>query len=668
MSDKRIDFPQPEQERKIHVAWDRFRATSSLPQGSVRASIERSWLRCRSAGVDPRCEQASLRLSENGLHARCDRHHGLIEASVPLLTEARELLSDSGTVMILADPEGFILRLEGDPRVLGPAGEILLLPGNNWTERSSGTNAIGTAMAARGPVQVHAAEHYCYGMQQWTCTATVVRDLTDGQVLGTLDISGLKGTFSHHTLALVTAAAKQIEERLAKEEAQRRARLWEAVVHRFGRLASRGLLIFDREGRLVHESPETAPALRSLGIEWDPTAACRIDALSAEGDADRTFRDLPDWLRRDWIEAVADPGERLGSVVVVPELAQGGKRRTLAPPLPKPAHEVSQESCAILGESEIFLRALEKARRLAAVDVPVLLHGETGTGKEMFALTIHEGGRYRDGPFIALNCGGLSRELLASELFGYTEGAFTGAKRSGMIGKLEAANGGTLFLDEIGEMPLDLQPYLLRVLEDGRVYPLGSHASRRVDFRLVAATNRDLKTDVAEGRFRRDLYYRLAVTSVFIPPLRERIGDISILVAHFIRLASEKHQIPAKGVESQVLEVMTRYHWPGNVRELRNVVEGMVIVAETETLAVADLPDEIQNAAGSPLLQAGQNTSAQTASLEGAEREAIRTTILACQGNLTEAARELGIAKSTLYAKVKKHRLERILASVRDRQ
>lgn len=518
MVDRRIDFPQPEQERTIHAVWARFAANSQPPRGSVRASIQRSWLRCRSAGVDPRFEQASLRLGEDGLHARCDRHHGLIEASVPLLTEARELLSDSGTVMILADPEGFILRLEGDPRVLGPAGEILLLPGNNWTERSSGTNAIGTAMAARGPVQVHAAEHYCYGMQQWTCTATVVHDPCDGQVLGTLDISGLKGTFSHHTLALVTAAAKQIEQRLAKEEAQRRGRLWEAVFHQFGRLASQGLLIFDRKGRLVHASPETAPALRSLGIDCDPTVGCRIDALSAEGDASRAVPQLPDWLRRDWIEAVADRRERLGSVVVVPELARGGTRRALASPFPKPAHDVPQESGAILGESEVFLRALEKARRLAAVDVPVLLHGETGTGKEMFALMIHKGGRYRGGPFIALNCGGLSRELLASELFGYTEGAFTGAKRSGKIGKLEAANGGTLFLDEIGEMPLDLQPYLLRVLEDGRVYPLGSHCSRQVKFRLVAATNRDLKTDVAESRFRRDLYYRLAVTSISIPP------------------------------------------------------------------------------------------------------------------------------------------------------
>jgi sigma-54 dependent transcriptional regulator, acetoin dehydrogenase operon transcriptional activator AcoR len=187
----------------------------------------------------------------------------------------------------------------------------------------------------------------------------------------------------------------------------------------------------------------------------------------------------------------------------------------------------------VVGKSARLTQVIDKARRLADVDASVLLQGETGVGKEVFARAIHEHGPHRRAPFVALNCGGLPRELVASELFGYVDGAFTGARRSGMLGKVEAAQGGTLFLDEIAELPLDLQPYLLRVLEGGEVYPLGSNTARTVRFRLIAACNRDLRQEVKAQRFRMDLFYRISVTSLDIPPLRERKEDLAALVAHF---------------------------------------------------------------------------------------------------------------------------------------
>jgi len=296
----------------------------------------------------------------------------------------------------------------------------------------------------------------------------------------------------------------------------------------------------------------------------------------------------------------------------------------------------------------------------------VLLQGETGVGKDMIARTIHESGRRRGGPFIALNCGGLPRDILVSELFGYVDGAFTGARRSGMVGKIEAADGGTLFLDEIGDMPLEVQPVFLRVLEGGEVYPLGDSKPRKVEFRLVAATNKDLRAEVSAGRFRRDLFYRVSVTALRVPSLRDRKEDIPALVEHFNSEVSRRYGVPMKRLEPGVLDAFDRYAWPGNVRELRNVVEGMVMLSTGDAVVVADLPPEIAvsiteaNPQPDVLTHSGTVTN-----LEAVERDAISSAIATCHGNLTLVARELRISKSTLYLKVEKYGLGEVLREAR---
>jgi transcriptional regulator with PAS, ATPase and Fis domain len=318
----------------------------------------------------------------------------------------------------------------------------------------------------------------------------------------------------------------------------------------------------------------------------------------------------------------------------------------------------------IVGTGAGLCHAVEKARVLAEVDSPLLLQGETGVGKEVFARAIHEGGCRRHGPFVALNCGGLPRDLLASELFGYVDGAFTGARRSGMIGKVEAAHGGTLFLDEIGEMPLDLQPYLLRVLEGGEVYPLGSNKPRTVQFRLITASNRDLRNEVAAARFRMDLFYRISVTSLRIPALRERMGDIPTLVEYFGRGVAGRHGVRQKRFLPEVLAAFARYPWPGNLRELLNVVEAMALLSEGDEIGLAALPADLGGAAlpaHSDSGTAGRNG----VGLKRVEREAIGAAIRVHRGNLTHVARELQISKSTLYLKMKKYSLEPMLDAVR---
>jgi transcriptional regulator with PAS, ATPase and Fis domain len=355
-------------------------------------------------------------------------------------------------------------------------------------------------------------------------------------------------------------------------------------------------------------------------------------------------------------------GDRLGTIVTLPEPLRWGRaqrgvshRSSIADATRAERGSLAQ----IVGRNELLRQALEKAQLLAEVDVPVLLLGETGVGKERFARVIHECGRRKNGPFVTLNCGGLPRDILASELFGYVEGAFTGARRSGMVGKIEAAAGGTLFLDEIGEMPLDLQPYFLRVLEGGEVYPLGDSRPRKVEFRLVAATNKDLRAEVKAHRFRMDLFYRVAVTALRIPALRERSEDIPSLIEHFAQEVSKRHGVSMKRFDSGVLSALCAYEWPGNVRELRNVVEGLVLMATGDTISISDLPAELTSSRSAPVAPVS------VMDLESTERDAIAGAVTACHGNLALAARQLRISKSTLYLKVKKYGLDKLVPEAR---
>jgi transcriptional regulator with PAS, ATPase and Fis domain len=316
----------------------------------------------------------------------------------------------------------------------------------------------------------------------------------------------------------------------------------------------------------------------------------------------------------------------------------------------------------LIGAQSGLREAVQTARLLMKVDAPVLLQGETGVGKEVFARAIHGSVPSASHPFVAVNCGGLPRDLLASELFGYVDGAFTGARRSGMVGKIESANGGTLFLDEIGEMPLDLQPYLLRVLEGGEVNPLGTNQARTVRFRLIAACNRDLRSEVNAARFRMDLFYRVSVTTVRIPPLRERTGDIPAFVELFGREIACRYGLSVKRFAPEVLAAFSCYAWPGNLRELRNVVSAMMLLSESDVVGLESLPPELAPVDGRTEIEsAGQAATG----LKRVECHAIGTAIRTHRGNLTRVARSLRISKSTLYLKMKKYTLEPVVHEVR---
>ena len=312
---------------------------------------------------------------------------------------------------------------------------------------------------------------------------------------------------------------------------------------------------------------------------------------------------------------------------------------------------------SILGESKVLKDAVSLAQKVSGTDVPVLLTGETGTGKEVFAQAIHYSSKRARQNFVAVNCSSFSKELLESEMFGHKAGSFTGALKD-KKGLFEEANNGTIFLDEIGEMAFELQAKLLRILETGEYIKIGDTKPTRVNVRIIAATNRNLFQEIVAGRFREDLFYRLSVFQIHLPPLRERAGDIRLLAKAFIKSFAEQLARPVVEIAPAFLEALDSQPWKGNIRELRNVIERSMIVCESGHLDIADLPFDIQNAH----YEHSNDSSPGSFELSAMERRHIARVLEYTKGNKTEAARLLKIGLTTLYRKIEEYKIsERLL-------
>ena len=309
----------------------------------------------------------------------------------------------------------------------------------------------------------------------------------------------------------------------------------------------------------------------------------------------------------------------------------------------------------VIGNSPAMHRVIEQLKNLAPTDTTVLILGESGTGKELVARALHQNSSRKSKPFVPLNISALPESILESELFGHEQGAFTGAATK-RIGKFEYANGGTLFLDEVGEMPTETQIKLLRVLEDRKITRLGSNDEKSINVRLVAATNADLKEAMEKGSFRRDLYYRIGVVTIFLPPLRDRREDIPLLVEHFVKEFSKRHRHEVQGVSRAARQVLASFDWPGNIRQLRNVIEGMIALDTDGLLDVDDLPTELAEFAGtvtetSPLASGSDLLVGRP--MEEVEKYYISRALELAGGKREEAANMLGIGERTLYRKIK---------------
>lgn len=604
----------------VRAEWNNF-VRGSLPGTGVRLPILNSWQRSLAAAVRPDHSPGTRLWSSTALEEARAANQDLLTAAPPILDQLKAMLVDTGQVFAMCDAQARALMVEGDTDSLRGAEGIFLVPGADWSEPHSGTNAMGLAAVERSLVTVYATEHYFQGLHPWACVAAPILHPTTGEVLGILDLSGQHMKIDRHTELAVVSTVRAIESRLALLESTYTNALLEAFSERQGRMRHGALGLVDRRGQLLRISGNALEPLAS-----NPAWQRGIQQALVTGREFETQVERPDDRRCHLnVHPVRLGGRVIGAVVEAhPVERSAGAGRTAAPgPIE-----------GMVGSNQLWLSALDRAARAARTESTVLITGESGTGKEVLARSIHRASPRAGGPFVAVNCGALPPSLMASELFGYVGGSFTGANARGGTGKVEAANGGTLFLDEVGELSPDAQVHLLRVLQEREVVRVGGHHPIPVNVRVVAATNRNLQEMVQKGVFRLDLFYRLHVVPISLPALRQRRDDILLLVEHaYRRLGQEPPHLSLSSCER-----LMAYDWPGNVRELLNLVEQAVVLQEDP----ADLL---------PLPSLGQSEHRPVFS-EAGEEERIRAALRENGGNAAAAARHLGWSRSTLYRKL----------------
>lgn len=628
-------------------------SSGNLPPDLILPELTQSWMRCWSAGLQPCGRTPGAPHASGAQLARAlEVQRELVAHARPVMEFLLDQTRETDSMVVLAGADGMLLHASGDPHFVSRAERVALRPGATWHEQYRGTNAIGTALTDDRAMVVHADEHFLERNGFLTCAAAPIH-APDGRMLGALDVSGDYRGYHRHTLGLVRSAARMIEHRLF--ETRHDLRHWGGLKLRLHAqpeglgTVTEGLLAVREDGLLVGAS---ATALDILGLAWRDLQHVRLDAVLAE-----SMEQLLDWCQRStYIPRVVHTlsGQAVWLRVETGRSSSGVHRTTAAPVA---VAELTDALAAMDTGDAVLQAAIARARKVMGKAIPLLLLGESGVGKEVFARAVHDSGPRQSQSFVAVNCAALPENLIEAELFGYQGGAFTGARREGAPGRIREAHGGTLFLDEIGDMPPTLQSRLLRVLQDQQVVPLGGGKPVAVDFALVCATHRKLPQEMQEGRFREDLYYRINGLTLQLPALRAR-SDFDELVARQLRRLVPGHSIL---IAPELMVCLRRYAWPGNLRQLANALRtACALLDEQETvIAWHHMPDDLAQAlaADSSNLAApwanGDEAPAAALDLRSASRQTIAHTVSACGGNLSEAARVLGISRNTLYRKLR---------------
>ena len=616
--------------RGVKNLWERFNAglvDTSERRDTYQQLLLSEWQRCMALGVDV-ATTVARRLSDDEFQQRAQASQLLLETSVPIIKDVGRFLDEVPGLMILTEHTGCVLHITGDPKVCDRAATRSgIVESSKWDEASAGTNGMGTALTTGQPVHVYATEHFCEGWHCWTCAAAPIFDIDGRSVLGIIDFTTPESDFRDQALALTVSLANSIQARMTLHRELERSR----VVNAFSEVARQyphdDMLALDHAGRVVMHSPNEH--CRHIAQNW---AAGGFESTAVRETVDVT---------------APDSRARLGTIVLLSSRPAGSERVFgWAGSTPSPVKRFGD----FLTCDPDTARMLDELQRVAAVDVSVLITGETGTGKELLARHLHTCSPRCAEPYLAINCGAISAELMESTFFGYVRGAFSGADPRGRAGYFESARGGTLFLDEVGELPPAMQTSLLRVLEDGSYQRVGSCETLRARCRIVAATHRNLEQLVAQRQFREDLYFRLKIIHKSVKPLRERRCDVPLLVDQFVAAMRRKHGLPAVEITQEARAALAHYRWPGNAREVRNVVEAAMLCCEGP-LGVDCLPPEVlRQPRESNARRLGSEFDRDPSAGRDYERQLI-IGMLRKFRKVNHAARAMGIARSTLYRK-----------------
>ncbi|WP_223593796.1 sigma-54-dependent Fis family transcriptional regulator [Neobacillus bataviensis] len=627
-----------DRERLLQKAWADFFKKGIVLDG-IRPLIVTSWKRSQNYGLVSSVIQAPI-CSPKVMIKKQEENKEILALIRPFMDDLFDIVKGTDSLIAFSDKDGVVLDLCGDSEIAINAASVNFTIGANMSEKWAGTNSIGLAMEHGKAVQVVGAEHYSTIWHTSHCSSAPIKDPYTDEMIGVITLIGYVRSAHPHSLGLVKTAAdtiaKLIERKGIKKETYMLSNFFSAAIDTI----SDGIMIVNRSGEIVRINKIAAHLLKipvMENIKWKFSDIEHLRPLS------RFFEEAVNGnevILQNEINLVNEEkykilftsrrimveGEHLGNILILKKKKHNKEITKLT---------AKYTFSSLIGEDSEFKRAIKLAAKAAGTDKSVLIIGESGTGKELFAQSIHNESTRQSGPFIAINTAAFPKDLIASELFGYAEGAFTNAVKGGKKGKFEEANGGTIFLDEIGDMPLELQAHLLRVLEEKEVTPVGSSFSKPIDIRILAATNKDLFKLVKENKFRLDLYYRLNVISINIPSLQKRKQDIELLANYFL---------PTKTLSPGILKYFYEYEWPGNLREMKNVMEQIDIFCDDSIVTEEYLPDYIARQFedknwGETLYQSVTND---------ARRE---TMVIALNNSksVVEAANKLGVSSSTFY-------------------
>lgn len=618
--------------------------------------VYESHKRCLEKGIKPSIIFSRKIIWGKKLEDKLESNKELILNANPFMNQLYNFVKGSNFFAILTDWEGCILNVIGDEGILSEAFKFKMISGAYMDEKDIGTNAMSLALTEGVPVQVSGAEHYIQAYHRWTCSAAPIKSKS-GNIIGVLNLTGYSEAVHSHTLGMVVAAANAIEriiENNRNTEALKTAKRY--IEAAFDSIAS-GILTSDLQGNIKTINKYTQ---EMFGYSENELRHMKMSDLVENLDSILNIfinkgkfwdEDVYVNVRKNKLQFNLSIYPILNSENKIQEITyvfvEVKKTRKLAGKILgcKAIYTFDK----IIGENKEFIKIIEYGKKISDSRSTILITGESGTGKEVFAQSIHNFSDRKDETFVAVNCGAIPRNLIESELFGYEEGAFTGAKRGGYAGKFEIADGGTIFLDEIGEMPLDMQIKLLRVIEEGVINRIGSSKQFPVNVRIIAATNKDLKAESEKGNFRKDLFYRLNVLPIHLPPLRERRDDIPLLIKYFMKKTSKHLNKRMVNITNEQLSYFINYNWPGNIRELENIVE---LIINTESVPM----DILQNSTKFKFEL--ENLDCESLKLEYIEMKHIRKVLKKYSGNVASAARALGIGRNTLYRKINNYSID----------
>jgi transcriptional regulator of acetoin/glycerol metabolism len=633
---------------------DVVRGNPDIGCSAVGAEIAASWRRCiLDYSLDLHREPDAFVLDQRTLAEHHARHEHLIQIASAEIDWLYDHMAMTGSALVLTDAGGILLYERVDPAVAEDVHKAGLRLGADWSEPRQGTNGMGTCLAEDRPVIVHRDEHFRSGLIGLSCTAAPIH-AASGALVAALDVTTLNAQGTRdtqaHVLSLVRLSAKLIEKCLFLRHYQHGHILRFHARPEFVNLQHDGALALGNDATVIAADDM---ALRLLGVEQrTKLIGRRIDQIfdvraeEMRGPASGSNHHL--WSIRDalvgrrYFASMSSESTDVNMSKYFAGGRAGASRSKVAAANPEP-QRLSLEELA--GGDPLMQRNVRNALRIAASNVPVMIHGATGTGKELMARALHAASGRTS--FVALNCAAIPESLIESELFGYKAGAFTGARRDGAKGIIVQSSAGTLFLDEIGDMPVVLQTRLLRVLEEQEVLPLGAERAIHVDLRVICASHQNLRCMIDRGQFRADLYYRLNGLTLEMPTLAER-ADKEQLIR---RMLSSGDGIE---IDDEAFRCLLNYSWPGNLRELRNVVRAARAICQGGLVRLADLPSEVRLEALRPVARVGE---AKLGLREAAERQALLHAIEQTGGNMAQAARLLCVSRSTLYRRCKELRV-----------